>query len=254
MILALDFDGVIWDSVGECFVVARRTYQHLYGLPVADLERTFRSGRWLVNTGGDFLLVLQLASADPDGDLTTFPRERFEQLRVERKDEVETFAKEFYALREKLRDGHWAEWASYQHAYPNFLEQLKQVIPMFSELVVCTTKDTRSAAMLLESVGLKPEIWGREHGVDKHAQIEDLCRRRGVQGSDVVFLDDLIQNLDSVRPTGARCGLAAWGYNTPDERRRAAAAGYPVLDVFDVGRQLRAWAGEACSSASPMPG
>lgn len=31
-VLALDFDGVIWDSVGECFVMARRVYTEMYEL------------------------------------------------------------------------------------------------------------------------------------------------------------------------------------------------------------------------------
>ena len=247
-VLALDFDGVLWDSVGECFVMARRAYQNLYGLPCADLEAPFRKGRWLVRTGGDFLLVLRLAMADPDGDLTTYPKEQFAQLQRDKAAECHDFAQEFYSLREDCRDHHWSEWLSYQQPYPLFLQQLESLRELFSETVVCTTKDSESARQLLESAGLVFPIFGRELATDKSEQIQALCQQFEVTPEQVFFLDDLIENLDQVRPSGAGCGLAAWGYNTPAERERARQAGYPVLDVFSVARDLRQLLVEQCQN------
>lgn len=245
-ILALDFDGVIWDSVGECFVMARRAYQNLYGLPCSDLEAPFRRGRWLVRTGGDFLLILQLAMADPDGDLTTYPKADFARLQQEKTDECEAFAREFYMLREQCRDQHWSEWASYQQPYNLFLQQLNQMGNLFHQTVICTTKDSQSARLLLASAGLEFPIYGRELALHKGDQIQALCREHKVEPAQIVFLDDLVENLDQVRPTGARCALAAWGYNTPAERDEAAARGYRVLDVFSVALDLRHWLEEEC--------
>ena len=247
-VLALDFDGVIWDSVGECFVMARRAYQNLYGLPCADLEAPFRRGRWLVRTGGDFLLILQLAMADPDGDLTTYSKEHFAQLQKDKAEPCKEFAHEFYALREECRDQHWAEWVSYQQPYPIFLQQMPELRQVFEETVVCTTKDAQSARLLLQSAGLDFPIYGRELALDKGQQISAVCQHQGVEPQQVFFIDDLIENLDQVRPTGAGCGLAAWGYNTAAERARAAQAGYAVLDVFSVARDLRQLLAEQCTS------
>lgn len=237
--LALDFDGVIWDSVGECFVMARRAYQNLFGLPCADLEANFRRGRWLVRTGGDFLLILQLAMHDPDGDLTTFSKEEFARLKTQKSDECRAFEAEFYQLRALCRDQHWAEWVSYQKPYPLFLEQLGALRQMFDEVVVCTTKDSRSAQLLLESARLEFAIWGKEQGLDKGEQIRDFCRSRAARPEQIFFIDDLIENLEQVRPTGATCGLASWGYNTPAERQQALALGFPVLEVFNLSSDVR---------------
>jgi phosphoglycolate phosphatase-like HAD superfamily hydrolase len=247
-ILALDFDGVIWDSVGECFVMARRAYQNLYGLPCADLEAAFRRGRWLVRTGGDFLLVLQLAMADPDGDLTLFSQEEFARLRAARATEVLEFEREFYGLRQRCRDDAWSDWVSYQQPYPVFLQQLEAVKDTFTEVVICTTKDSKSARLLLESAGLDFAIWGKELGVDKGEQMRDLCAQRGCSPEQVFFVDDLVENLDQVSPTGAACGLAAWGYNTEGERERARQQGYPVFEVFSFARDIRKMVQERCSS------
>lgn len=238
-ILALDFDGVIWDSVGECFVMARRAYQNLYGLPCSDLEAAFRRGRWLVRTGGDFLLILQLAMADPDADLTSFSRAEFARLQAQKQTECLEFEREFYGLRQQCRDQDWKSWVSYQNPYPHFLQQLQEARDLFDEVVICTTKDAQSARMLLSSAGLDFHIWGKELGVDKGGQIRDLCAQRGCRPEDVLFVDDLVENLEQVAPTGARCALAAWGYNTPAERERARQQNFPVLEVFSFAREVR---------------
>ena len=238
-VLALDFDGVIWDSVGECFVMARRVFTEMYGLPCSDLEAAFRRGRWLVRTGGDFLLVLQLAMADPDGDLTQFSKVQFEKLQHEKAAETEAFSREFYALREKTRDEHWNEWVSFQQPYPLLLQQVDDLRRVFDQIVVCTTKDTKSAQMLLASAGLELPIYGKELALHKGDQINALCKQQGVEPSQIFFIDDLVENLDQVRPSGAACGLAAWGYNTASERQRAVAEGYPVLEVFSLAQDLK---------------
>jgi phosphoglycolate phosphatase-like HAD superfamily hydrolase len=245
-VLALDFDGVIWDSVGECFVMARRVYTEMYGLPCSDLEAAFRRGRWLVRTGGDFLLILQLAMADPEGDLTGFPKAEFEKLQREKAAETEAFSKEFYALREKTRDENWNEWISFQQPYPLLLQQFEDLRKVFDQVVVCTTKDTRSAHALLASAGLELPIYGKELAVHKGDQIKALCQQHGVEPSQIFFIDDLVENLDQVRPSGVACALAAWGYNTPAERQRAVAEGYPVLEVFNLALDLKTLLSERC--------
>lgn len=252
-VLALDFDGVIWDSVGECFVMARRVYTEMTGLPCTGLEAAFRRGRWLVRTGGDFLLVLQLAMADPDGDLTHFPKAEFERLQREKAAETQAFAAEFYALRDKTRDEHWKEWLSFQQPYPLFMQQFEGLSKFFDQIVVCTTKDTKSAQALLASAGLDLPIYGKELAVHKGDQIKALCEQHQVEPSQIFFIDDLVENLDQVRPTGAACGLAAWGYNTSAERQRAVAEGYPVLEVFSLALDLKTMLSETHVAAPANP-
>ena len=238
-VLALDFDGVIWDSVGECFVMARRVYTEMTGLPCSDLEAAFRRGRWLVRTGGDFMLILQLAMAYPERDLTHFPKAEFEKLQQAKAEQMAEFTKEFYALREKTRDQHWDEWISFQQPYPLLLQQMEPLRQLFDQIVVCTTKDTKSAQALLASAGLDLPIYGKELALHKGDQIQALCQQHGVTPAQIFFIDDLVENLDQVRPSGAACGLAAWGYNTAAERERAVAEGYPVLEVFSLAQDLK---------------
>jgi phosphoglycolate phosphatase-like HAD superfamily hydrolase len=241
-LLALDFDGVLWDSVGECFVIACRVYQELYALPCTDLEGPFRRGRWLARTGGDFLLLLQLALADPQVDLAEYEVAQFEELRHRRATECQEFARHFYAERERSRLQQWKQWCSYQQSYPQFLEQLGRLEGVFAGTVVCTTKDEASVHSLLATVNLQLPVYGRESTVDKGAQLKKVCADFGVGLSDVFFIDDLVENLEQVAPGGTHCGLAAWGYNTKAERERALALGFAVLPVYEVAQFLKEWA------------
>ncbi len=236
MILALDFDGVVWDSVGECYQMARRAYRELLGKDAAECEPAFRSGRWLVRCGGEFLLLLELALAH--SDLAEFSKDEFARRAAGEHERLQQFEPIFYRHRQLCREHETSAWLAMQRAYPEFLAELPRLREAFAELVLCTTKDEASARQLLETVGLQLSIWAKEHGVHKGEQIRDLCRKRGVEAAEICFVDDLLDNLEQVEPTGARLFLADWGYNTPAEREAAQARGIPVVGVKGLAAQL----------------
>lgn len=236
MILALDFDGVVWDSVGECYQMARRAYRELLGKEAAECEPAFRSGRWLVRCGGEFLLLLELAFEN--NDLSGFSKDEWAQKAAANEARLLQFEPVFYRHRQLCRENETQAWLAMQSAYPEFLEELPRLQEAFTELVVCTTKDEASARQLLETVGLKLSIWAKEHGVHKGEQIRDLCQKRGVAATEICFVDDLLDNLEQVEPTGARLFLADWGYNTPAEQAAARARGIPVVSVKGLAAQL----------------
>lgn len=235
MRLALDFDGVVWDSVGECYVTARRTWHALYGELLGESEQAFRSGRWLARVGSDFGLLLQLAQ--DHHDLSAFPREQWEALKESQPDKSR-FEQAFYREREAARTRDFAAWAALQGPYHGFLEELPALRERFGEPAIATTKDAASVHALLDPLGIALTVLGREFSTDKRQQIAHLCQDWQVRPDQVWFVDDLLDNLRPVRETGARVALAAWGYNTPDERAEAASAGIPVLELGGVARGL----------------
>ncbi|MEW6281139.1 MAG: HAD family hydrolase [Candidatus Eremiobacterota bacterium] len=235
--LALDFDGVLWDSVGECYVVAREAWRQLTGEEPPDCEAAFRSGRWLARVGGDFQVLLALAAQDPSRDLTGLGREEFERLKA---GIPARFTELFYAERVRMRDTEPERWAALQGPYPAVLEELPALRRAFGGLAIATTKDAASVRALLASCGLDCPVLGREFGTHKPEQILHLCQEWGTTPQSVVFVDDLLDNLEPVRRTGAAVALAGWGYNTPAERRAAERAGIPVLQPGRVEEGLRA--------------
>ncbi len=235
MHLALDFDGVFWDSVGECYVTAQRTWRELFGAALPECEQGFRSGRWMARVGSDFGKLLSLAAEDPLKDLSGFSRTDWEARPFPRGEE---FEQHFYRQREQARESDPAGWAALQGPYPWFLEEFPALHAHFGQLAIATTKDAASVRQLIAPLGLDLMVLGREFSTDKRVQIRHLAADWGVDPSAITFLDDLLDNLRPVQETGARVALAAWGYNTPQEREQARSEGIPVVEPGGVARAL----------------
>lgn len=238
-LLALDFDGVVWDSVGECYHTAVSTFKRLFAREPGVDEALFRQGRWLVRTGRDFYVVLRHSEENPAVDWQGFDKAEFSALKESWLQECLAYETSFYELRQRQRDGDFAAWSAHQQPYPEFLEQLPELRQLFGEIVVATTKDETSAKKLLASVDLDFAVVGREFSVDKAEQIHHLCQSRNLAPASVVFVDDLIDNLERVQSTGATVALADWGYNTPHERRQADEAGIARLQLDGLAKQLK---------------
>ncbi len=82
-IVALDFDGTLWDSVHECFVMSCEAYKKLgWSLPDAsNLEEKFKRGRFFAQTGQDFYLLLKWIGENPDRDPSTMSSDEEAALR-----------------------------------------------------------------------------------------------------------------------------------------------------------------------------
>lgn len=235
-LLALDFDGVIWDSAGECFEIAMRTWEALHGQRPPVDEGDFRRARWLVRVGGEFEAVL--AGLSEGRDLGSGTGEQFARLAADRVGQGLRFEREFYAQRRRARELDRAAWLALQRPYPEVLGELPALTRAFREVVICTTKDEASVRELLATVPLELPILGKEFSLDKRDQMNHLASARGVPLEGIVFVDDLLHNLEPVASLGVRVALAGWGYNPPSERRRAQALGIPVLQPGDLVRDL----------------
>ncbi len=235
MHLALDFDGVFWDSVGECYVTAQRAWRELFGAELPECEQGFRSGRWMARVGSDFGKLLSLAARDSQADLGGYSCTDWEALLFPQGPQFEQV---FYRQREQARQSDLAGWAALQGPYPGFLEEFPALHAHFGQPAIATTKDADSVRQLIAPLGLDLLVLGREFSTDKRVQIRHLAADWGVEPSAITFLDDLLDNLRPVQETGARVALAAWGYNTPDEREQARREGIPVLELGGVARAL----------------
>lgn len=239
VLLALDFDGVIWDSVGECYHTALRTWRRLGHPEIEAPEATFRSGRWLVRTGGDFGLILEIASEDPDRDLTGFPKEEFARRAAAEAEVLEAFDRAFYEERDRARSENLDEWLHQQAPYPGFVAEIPALQEEFREIVLCSTKDEASIRELLSTVDLDFPVLGKGFGTDKRDQVRHLMASRDLPADRILFVDDLLPNLDPVSEVGVRIALAGWGYNTPAVREEARQRGIPVIRLGHVLEDLR---------------
>lgn len=237
-VLALDFDGVIWDSAGECFQTGWRAYQELTGRVLDDreYERGFLRGRPLARTGHDFYVLFALMEEDPARDLAQMSYQQFVKERAKRSEQASKFDRIFYLLRSQIRDNQHELWVSWQKPYPKLLEVLNGWEDKFSGLALATTKDTASAQALLNSTQRFWPVFGKEFSEHKADQILGISQHFKVSPSEVLFIDDLLENLRQVKPTGAQTALANWGYNLIDSRTQASEEGFAVVAVAELDR------------------
>lgn len=248
-LLALDFDGVISDSAREAFVVALRAYRELRpdsSLPevaratdAPELFASFVAGMPLGNRAEDYAVVLAAIEAGvPLPDQAAY--DRF--FAGQDADELAAFHTRFYELRSAWAARDRQDWLSQMSAYPEVLPVLRRragdVI-----LAIATAKDRASVEQLLECYGIadlfpSARVLDKEAGRSKRAHLEALSKATGVEWSEITFVDDKLNHLESVASLGVRCALASWGYNGEREVRDARAQGFLVLSLEGLEAEL----------------
>lgn len=232
-VLALDFDGVIWDSAGECFQTGWRAYQELTGKVLSDriYERGFLRGRPLARTGHDFFHLLRMMDENPQRDLAQVTFAEFMKERSHHHDEAIKFDRVFYLLRAHFRDTEPDLWKSWQQPYSEVVRVLDGWEKKFAGVALATTKDTQSAQSLLATTGRHWQVFGKEFSEHKADQIHGIAQHFQVESEQILFIDDLLENLKQVAPTGAKVALAEWGYNLPEAIGEASEAGYTTVTL-----------------------
>jgi phosphoglycolate phosphatase-like HAD superfamily hydrolase len=245
-VLALDFDGVIADSAREAFAVAVRTFGALHPDSSlagreddADLLARFLELMPLGNRAEDYAVALAAIEQGVEiADQAAYDAFHGSldagRLRV--------FHKRFYQVRAAWVEADPSGWLARTPPYPGICAMLRRRAGEV-ELAIATSKDRRSVRALLEAYGIAhlfegDRVLDKETGVRKRTHVELLARRFGQAAREVTFVDDKVNHLLDVASLGARCALAAWGYNGARERRAAERAGFLVCELADAEARL----------------
>lgn len=218
-LIALDFDGVICDSVDECLITAHNAYHELQGRPQwidsltaldPDLVDRFRKLRYLAANAADLWLVYDLAANGTGGSTP----QSITALRKEHQDRLHTFEFQFFQARRRLRSANLTEWLALHRPYPEFQDGWDQIRAHFPVYLV-TTKDRASIEQLNRHWRLgigEQHLWTKERGLNKAHAVTAIAEQTGRRPEDILFVDDHPEHLVAVSATGAPCFWAAWGY------------------------------------------
>jgi len=259
-VLALDFDGVVCDSLREVFATALATYESLE--PDSSLLARLRSrrgaGRWhsleLINDPVmvSFESMMPLGNRAEDFGVSLRALDSFLELTDQRAYDsfyntvdpewLKSFHHDFYVQRDLARAFDTHGWLELHAPYPRFLEILRRRAAE-ARIALATAKDRRSAELLLAHLGVgdlfAPDlILDKETGVSKTAHLTALRDRLEAPFDEITFVDDKLNHLESVAPLGVRPVLAGWGFNTPREHALAKERGIAVANFDDVERVL----------------
>lgn len=237
VLLALDYDGVIGDSISECLLVGFNAFA-LYNAtkPISILEEmgepryvTARAIRNFIRSGEDYVYIyLALKLNAPISNQEDFDRftAHYSSLR-------QPFLDLFYGERERMFDQERERWIAFNPLYPGMARWLQERSAS-ENLYIISTKKAFFISQILLAHGIE---WSPERLYHATAQnpkreiIQALINHHKIRSDRLYFIDDQVDTLLRTVDLGIRCFLAEWGYNNPEQLERARRASLPILSL-----------------------
>ena len=239
--LALDFDGVIVDSIQECLVTAHNAFmQHLgksdfrvdLGSFSAEFLDSFRTVRNFIRRGEDYVYILLAAHRgeaiwnqqgfDAFSDANDELRDRFREL--------------FYGQRQDLQNHYPEEWLALNPLYPGIAGLLSS---MDRDLVyIVTTKDLASVRMILGNQRIvldDAHLYQATKTYRKPEILQQIAGARGCSEEEIIFIDDHTATvLEVAGQTRVSIYFADWGYHSPEQKDQILEQNIKILSLEDL--------------------
>jgi phosphoglycolate phosphatase-like HAD superfamily hydrolase len=217
-LLVLDFDGVICDSVEECFVSsweARHRLRHATGPmpePPADGLAAFARLRPFVRNGEDFLVMLEAS----ERGIMVSDQAAFDALAAGiGAAMLRDFKARFYDARERLLAEERGRWLRMNRVYPHARAALLAAIAADLPLRILSTKRKPYILEILSANGVAFPAECVQHTTGpKVPVVRELLAASGC--GNAVFIDDQIDYLLGLDDPRIEGRLASWGYVRPE--------------------------------------
>ena len=216
-VLALDFDGVLCNSVNECMLSALSAHNAIEGegkkvfMSIEDVSPLFKDAfkewRYLVRPAKEYDALCRAIS---HGDAIESHFSLFKQ--DERR--LSEFETEFFRFRNEWRSSNPEDWFGMHSEYPNFQDSWA-ALHALGEIRIVTNKDLASVMAFNERWQLNLEddwIWSKERQSSKSEAVLRIANELEISASEVHFIDDDPKYLEEVSKTGAATYWASWGY------------------------------------------
>jgi phosphoglycolate phosphatase-like HAD superfamily hydrolase len=240
-VLALDFDGVIADSEAECYVSGFNAFEaienvrpRVMSLSELGLDRLREAKRMrpYIRFPEDYVFIAQAV----DSGATIRDQSDFDAFRHERESLASDYAARFDAERKQMLRENPECWLALNTLYPGIREFLIGYEPK-DRLFIVTTKPLEYVEAILKDQGIDLPSANRLRSNrvrTKAIIIREMADKLAVAPNDIHMIDDQVDHLIPIIPTGARLYLAAWGYNTEIQRKLAREKGIAVLGIKEA--------------------
>ncbi len=193
-VVAVDFDGVIGDSVKECFVQAVKAFGDMGGVVGRNSlnENKFREARPFVTKAKHFYTVLRLMQENPKIDFSGAVQKEIEAEYNKDTAKTAEFEERFYAHRKEMQENWSREWKKLQKSFPRVVDFIRS-LQRKNDVFISTTKDKASVKELLRSYGIiipGENIYARELSMDKKVHLREISKKTGVDLRKIVLVED----------------------------------------------------------------
>ncbi len=213
-LLALDFDGVICDSIDECLLTSYNAFYELEIDNVSkipdDIRTYFYKYRNYVRPAREYYLIHK--AYNKNLQLMSFVT--FNKLEKQYRNESKLFEKHFYKMRNYLKKDE-ENWLSLHRIY----DHIREFFLFYNKkFFIVTNKDKDSIETLSEYFGFRKFIWdiySKELSIKK----EDLFNmiflnyRKHLENNKLVYVDDNEWHLADIQHLTIEIYFAKWGYS-----------------------------------------
>lgn len=228
--LALDFDGVICNSVEECLRTSLISWISLSkDLAFAQAFRVlgdfdasarlrphfYRLRPWC-STGSDFVVLQALISQTPDPERQELSGRNFAEYRDAcPPDRIKAYREVFYRVRDFLCSSHVAWWMEGNNPYP-WVEGNLQSLAFNSQVIILSTKKAGFISAILRTWGVEwpsGRIYEAGPGVAKVHVLQELYGVSRNYRGNWILVDDFLPHLQEAQHLPFIRGIhAQWGY------------------------------------------
>lgn len=255
-ILVFDFDGVIANSIHESFMTAINTYIQIvpdHSLPISDpltsdcvfefekahddIFQKYLQAMPLGSRAEEYFVVFQLIEKNDFDQIIN--QSHFSHYKMTLPEEKRNnYDRRFYENRAALQKKDPLAWAKLIPPFKGVVEAIPALSDRFT-LCIATSKDRASINILLQNYGLREyfspgNILDKDFADSKREHLVRFHEDHHVPYSNIYFIDDKVNHLQSVKNLGVHTYLALWGFNDEREYETAREEGFILLALDDL--------------------
>ncbi len=219
----LDFDGVLFDTMKEAYVVATIAigkYSTMDGVDFnTEYYKKFKKLRYLIAPAWNYKYLLEELEASQN--LDTIKYNFMEKIKLVSKIDYANFEDKFFNTRDNLKNNYYNKWLDLNPPFP-FLDEIKFLFLEFKDvLYIITTKEKSTVLKLLSLQNIKfnkNRVFDRRD-YQKFGSKKNIIQSLLDKDTKSLFIDDSDKHIkDCTKIEGLRCFQPSWGYVSLDSQ------------------------------------
>jgi len=251
-VLALDYDGVIVDSVMDSLFVSHNAYLKVYrdrkkknfgckpftfqNWPIIKEKYKkeidyYRSLRPYIRGATDYGLIQKIME---EGKYIRNQQE-FDEYRQTADFDFQNFHDAFYEARREAQQESFEGWLSLEPPYKEVVRGIRKFVQEGIKVMVATSNRREYIARAFPpkyyDIPIDAEdILDNRFGEDKSSQMHHIFEKYHVDYRDIYFIDDQLAHLEQTQKLGIQVFLAGWSYATGQQKKTAQEKEIPVIE------------------------
>ena len=218
----LDFDGVLFDSAKEAYLLARCAFQGVEPQSPIDQQEylKYHKVRYLVSKSWQFYYIFELLNSKIY-DLNRFEKFFYEKIQNPDVTKVKDFDEKFVQVRENLIKCDYEFWNNLDEPYDFFFKVTEMAKNSNYEFIILTNKKKLPVKNRLSQYGINCiKLFTNEDLVsynNKAELIADYLKKNSI--SNCFLVEDSVDNINACKKyLQIKPLLVNWGYVNPREK------------------------------------